>query len=467
MRQNSIENYAVLPKDVHQAYVEAVHQLKEEPVLKQKISIVLVFAIIAVLLAGIAYAAISLRGMGRQVVETEQTEGYYGQWSIASKTTLVCSLADLGYIEETTHVKQLIAGTLPEAEAHRAADDALIAFTGLEVSEISFMEIMDAAWGPFTQWSKEEQAWYSELMVDMGLQGEDHTLYMRPEGPVDEAQAIAIALREIAKGYEVEENALSSFIITTSFQVPEFAAPGDKQAYWYVELSAPDTMPNQERLFGMFWVFIHPETGELLQSMESLLAERAEWANEETRRNAYWSHPVYVADIKLATQANDVFWNRTLEQKAEYSQKVKPWIQAILDSGDLSALTYDGQVDNDLLAAATYTYGLPGEQDIPQKQALDLAFKAIRGAYGLDDKTLSQYGWICTSFDITYPDKPLWRFLIQPGPGMLCGVDMDEKQYGLRYKVELDARTGDIIQQEAFEFTTLDHTDLDYLLKWF
>jgi len=467
MRQDYINDYAKLPNDVHQAYVEAVHKLKEEPVMKRKVSVVLVFAIITVLLAGIAYAAITLRDTGRQVVETEQTEGYYFEWPVKEKKVLVSALVGLGYVEETAEVKQLIANTLPEDEAHRVADEALIAFTGMEVSEISFMEIMEAAWGPFEQWTKDEQAWYSQLMIDMNIQKDDHTLYVLPEGPVDEAQAIAIARREIAKGYGIKESALNSYSITTSFQVPEFAPPGDKQAYWYVELTAPENMPKDERPFGIFWVFIHPETGELLESMESLLAERAAWAAEDARRNEFLSHPVYVADSELYRQSDTVFWNRTLEQKAEYSKKVKPLVQAILDSGDLSVITYDGQVDNDILAATTYTYGLPEERDIPQRRALDIATGAIRDTYGLKDKTLSLYGWICTSFDITNPEKPLWRFLIQPSPGVLSGVDLETSQYNLRYRVELDARTGEITQIEEFEFAGIDHNDLDFLLKWY
>ena len=434
--------------------------------MKKKLSAVLVFALITVLLAGIAYAVISFRDTARQIVETELAEGDFAYWPIDKKVSLVSALVDLGYAEESAEVKRLITNSLPEDDAHRVANNVLVAFTGQEISEVSFMIIMEAAWGPFDNWSKEEQAWYSQLMVDMGIQKDDHTLYVEPEGPVDEAQAIAIALREIAKGYGVEESRLNNYTVVTSFQVPEFAEPGDKQAYWYVELSAPESMLEAERLFNTFWVFIHPETGELLESVKSM---RALLADAEALREKHLSYPLNAAIQELCDPNNIVFlWDRTLEQKAEYSQKINPLVQAMLDSGDLSAITEsDGRVNYDIIAASTYTYGLPGQNDIPQQQALEIANRAIRDTYGLKENTLSLYGWVCTFFDITNPEKPLWRFLMQPAPGVRYGVDLDASQYNLRYRVEVDARTGEIAQTEEFEFHGKDWSDLENSLKWY
>jgi len=43
---------------------------------------------------------------------------------------------------------------------------------------------------------------------------------------------------------------------------------------------------------------------------------------------------------------------------------------------------------------------------------------------------------------------------------------MDEAQYKLRYRVELDARTGEITQIKEFVFRGRDLNDLEYLLNW-
>lgn len=47
-------------------------------------------------------------------------------------------------------------------------------------------------------------------------------------------------------------------------------------------------------------------------------------------------------------------------------------------------------------------------------------------------------------FYISDPEKPLWRFLIQPETWRDFEGGLDNPQYDLRYRVEIDARTGDI-----------------------
>lgn len=426
---------------------------------KKKISVALVFALVVVLIAGIALAVISLRDTARQIVETEQTDGRYVDWPIEKKSALVSALVDLGYTEETTKVKQLLANTLLVDEAHQVADDVLVAFTGREVSEVSFMIIMETAWGPFDQWTKEEQAWYSKLMVDVGIQKDDHTLYLEPEGSIDEAQAISIARREIAKGYGIAESELDKYSVITTFQVPEFAEPGDDQPYWCVEYMAPEDMSEDVRLFIQFSIFIHPETGIPLESVQSILARNT--------LPEQFSHPLYDALKTLSDQADSApLWDRTLEQKTEYSEMINPMVREILNSGDLSTITFDGQTDNSLIAASTYTYGLPGESDISQEQAFKLAVNAVQETYGLDEDTIGLYKLVSVYFDVTNPEKPLWKYLFRPETWRDFEGGLDSPQYGLRYRVELDARTGDIISAEEFEFKAKDGTDLEYELKW-
>ncbi|MDR0896354.1 MAG: hypothetical protein LBN04_00705 [Oscillospiraceae bacterium] len=280
MKNNRIErvmNESLSHMVFSSGHRQAVYaQVMGEKMMKRKTSIALVFAMVLVLVAGIALAVVlSLRDAGRQVVQTEQTEGYYAQWPIDKKTALVGALVELGYAENTAEVAQLLSGALAEAEATRVADGAMTAFTGLAVSEISFMEIMEAAWGPFGQWTAEDQAWSSQLMVDMGIQQADHTLYVMPEGAIDEVAAIAIARAEMAKGYGIDEATLDLFQMEVSFQVPEFvAAAGDTQAWWYVGFFRPENMPEGKRALYDTELFIHPDTGALYEPIEYLIAVR-------------------------------------------------------------------------------------------------------------------------------------------------------------------------------------------------
>ncbi len=436
-----------------------LRQVRGEIVVKKKVSIALVFVLVMVLIAGVALAAISLRDAARQIVETEQEEGdTFGYWPVEKKISLVSALVDLGYIEETVEVEQLLANALQEEKADLVANEVVAKFTGQESSEISFLVIMQAAWGPFGEWTKEEQAWYSQLMVDTGIQKEDHTLYVMPEGLVDEAQAISIARRAIAKGYGVEESKLDNYTVFTTFEVPEFSEPGDDQPYWHVDYRAPEDMPEDERLFHGFSLFIHPETGELYETVESMLA----------RRFVRPTTPIYLAMDAYSEKANyKTFRNWSLELKAEYSREINPMVKSIMDSGDLTDLIYDGRVPNSIVAQSTFTYGLPGVKDISQKRAFELAIRALQKEYSMAPHIFGLYREICVYFDVTEPEKPLWKFLFNPKS--LSWRDLeggrDNPLLNLCYKVEIDAHTGEIVNLEEFEFQI--GNDLEYELKWY
>lgn len=427
-------------------------EVKGEMVVKRKISTALALALVIVLISGIALAVLSFRDAARQVVETEQTDGYYKDWPIEKKVSLVKALTDLGYAEATTEVKQLIAGLLVEDRASNVADDVLVAFTGKEVSEISFMEIMQAAWGPFSEWSKEEQAWYSQLLVNMGLQGSDHTLYVNPTGSVNEEQAIAIATREIARGFGVEESVLDSYTITTSFQVPEFAEPGDMQPYWYVEFMATDEAIDHLHPFSAFWVFVHPETGELLEKIEDQVASYHIYQEKLT---AMENDPLH-QEVKVfyeAHESNPRWWN--LETKAEWSRKFAGRIRERIKE---EPETW-GLIDASM---ASFDYGVPDDKAISEEEAFQIALNVLVEQLGRKEEELTFFTHRYDVFyDITDHEKPLWKFLFR----MPSEYDSDEN-YGkkvLAYygrdgerlpnlKVELNANTGEVVRAFPFDY---------------
>lgn len=222
-------------------------------------------------------AMASMRDTGHWILETEKTDGYYEEWPAEKRMQLINDLVTNGYIEKTDDVDKLQEETLPDEEKIQLANKIMAEFTGNKVYDLSFMFIMQAAWGSFLDWTKEEQAWYSQQMVEMGLQGHDHTHYVMPEGRIGEAQAIEIARAEVAKGFDIEASTLDGYTVTTTFQIPEFAEAGDDQPYWCVEFWNPKDQPEDERLFPIsLSVFVHPDTGELLIPMDEMV--KSVWA---------------------------------------------------------------------------------------------------------------------------------------------------------------------------------------------
>lgn len=444
MKREELKRFAPMSKRSHELMMAAAQSVKEETVMKRKVSAAVAFAMVLILAAGVALAVVlSLQETGRKVLETEQTEGTYQYWPTGEKISLVESLAELGYVEKTPEVAQLLEGKLAQEEARRVADAALMAFTGKELSEINFMGIMEAVWGPFPSWSFEEKAWFSQLMADTGLQGADHTFYKTPEGPVDEAQAIAIARREIAGGYQIEESALDQYELSASFQVPEFlAAEGGTQPYWHIEYVTP--LGSQEALpFTGISVFIHPDTGALLQSVQSILEERR-------AVEAYEKDPLLQIPRAFYEEYGD-FYRMSHAARARFSREVVPVLLQLAEK-------YPEYYPPFTLAPTVFTYGVPDEGALPEKEARAIAERELSSAFGYQEEEVRLFAHrMRVYYDITDPQRPLWKvFSLRPSQydmdksytdAVIAYYGRNDKNYPpVNYKFEMDAFTGEVLR---------------------
>ena len=366
-----------------------------EITVKRKISLALVLAVVLIMAAVTALAVVTIQEVARHIAQTQQEEGYFVDWPLAQKTKLIKSLGDLGYIQQTDRMKRLMAGGMPEAEAHSTADQMMAAYTGQEVREVSFLSIMQVPMGPVATWTHEEKAWYSQLMKEVGEVTEGRTFYVEPSGPVDEAEAIAIARREVAKGYQVPESALDSYDMQVDFEIPEAHAPGDEQAWWHVRFSAPEGMGEEERLFILFPVYVHPETGVLMRTVEEMMAPPL---HQRPTNSLYQAVDALHREAEQQGAFSFRIW--PLELKARYTQEIRPRVQEILKSGDLSDLINAGQPDMEVIASASFLYGLPGEGDLPQAEAFDLAKGALSEHFGIDRSVFNRYSEEIVFFEI-------------------------------------------------------------------
>lgn len=122
----------------------------------------------------------------------------------------------------------------------------------------------------------------------------------------------------------------------------------------------------------------------------------------------------------------------TLEEKAAYSEEYIPKVEAVMRlKPDYDGLHYD------------YTrsrYGLPKDGDLAQEIALEIAKQAAMELLGLDDDWFDDYFWYHTFFDVTDPERTLWKFYFgstRPGRG--------------KYVIRLNSKTGEVIK--AFKYT--------------
>ena len=134
------------------------------------------------------------------------------------------------------------------------------------------------------------------------------------------------------------------------------------------------------------------------------------------------------------------FWNMSIEEKAQFSEKWIPLVNAYLSQHPYAPYP------NDLFYYATRcVYGIPAEDDIQQEDAIHLARQATV-TLGASLDTLDRRPVECL-FDITDPQNPLWKIVV-----MSAKVNRNEyvtNQNWARYRVVINAKTG--IVEEAWE----------------
>lgn len=138
------------------------------------------------------------------------------------------------------------------------------------------------------------------------------------------------------------------------------------------------------------------------------------------------------------------FYEMTLTERAEFSST---W-NAVIDAYAAEHPYYINQGER-FYAATRYTYGLPGEGDIPQEDATALAQQKVV-ALGADAQTVNRRR-IEYYFDITEPESPKWKLLLFA----VDNINPRETKYDdtalAVYRVVINARTAEIL--EAFEIT--------------
>lgn len=438
-----------------------IAEAKGEKKVKKKISAGLVFILVLMMIAATALAVVTIREVAQMMAQTEQEVGWFVDWPVEKKTAVIAALTEQDCIQESDDVRQLIEGNLNPDDANRIADELISNFTGRNIEDVSFLVIMQAAWGPFDSWSDENRAWYSALMEDVGVDPNGKTVYALPNGEITKEQAVEIAKNAILAGMNLEESVLDNYNLTVNFQVPEFAEKGDQQPYWYVMYEAKENSPDNP--FSAIELFVHPQTGELLESVEEIL-ER--WADLPKRPDNALYQAIDAYFDRAEVMGAYSFYEWPLELRAEYSQNIMPKVQAILASGDLSDLMNCGSPDFSVIAQSSYVYGLPDENVLTQEDAYAAAQAALTETYNLSSDIFEKYRTVYVYYDIT--SAPIWKFFFNPTTLHEQQIEngYDNPVFNTCYRVGIDAQTGEVMFIEQFDFQ-LGRFDLEYQLKWY
>lgn len=226
--------------------------------MKKRTARILLFALALCLMFSTALAEETWQEYAKSILVKQQTIGKYSTWPFADKQQFLETLADEGFLRTDERVLSKIAEETEE-RAEPMVDQLIAQWVGVPVEEVNFMDIMEAANGaPFTLWTHEQRAWYSQAEQDAGINLSDKTVYGVPRSEdIDETQAIAIASDALAGALQLDEEALQSCEIYCDYQ--EKTEDG-MQNQWHVEFVAGK---DADVPFSSRWIFVDAATGDV------------------------------------------------------------------------------------------------------------------------------------------------------------------------------------------------------------
>ncbi len=437
-----------------------VRQIRGEMIVKKKLSVGFVIAIVLLVLALSALAATILwENYVGGLMQKEQQIGTYAQWGAADKEALVEALVEMGHIEENEKTDKLFDQVTTETEKDELADQIMLAFMeqnanikdyntsfNHDVNSIDAGLLTLAIMGSEDTWPAEKRVWWQRLTnPDVGS-ANDMPFVNPDQGDITEKEAIAIGQKAVNQILNVPLEELKNAQVVANMYITD-ERPEYKRWFVSFNILAEGSKSYVERWYEAFV----DGGGNLIAdpdyNVELLEAEAASLPTNNADRTY---PPILEKYIEYAEYEGSYLVREwSVEGKAEYSAELRPQVQEVLKSGNLEELTNPyaryPQPHQEIIASTTNVYGLPREDDIQLDDARDLARFYVYNQYGLEEQTNRDIYSYYESYDVTNPDLPLWKFVFYP--------DSFEGMSAVPiYKVELNAYTGDKVMVERYEW---------------
>lgn len=204
-----------LPPDARMAVLNKIRERKK-PIVRNKMSVALVLAIVLTLLSTVAIAYTLSRDYFEDVAVLQFESGYYEDWNLAEKQEMVAILEEYGLISAEQAAKMTDEASI---------DAYMIERYGVEGSDrmdtIGLYSILEKELGLIETWSLEQRTWYSDMMMRTGLLkkgGEEGIFGVPGAEDIQPDEAVAIAKAAIIEAFALPENALDNHRVDLSFE---------------------------------------------------------------------------------------------------------------------------------------------------------------------------------------------------------------------------------------------------------
>ncbi|HHX09433.1 MAG TPA: PepSY domain-containing protein [Chloroflexi bacterium] len=423
---------------------------------KRKLSVAMVLTIVLIVLAATAIAITMLwENHVIDVKKKEISEGEYFAWEIKSKRDLVKSLVEMGYIQESEQTRELFNQSTEPQKQEEIADNLMLALTGqTDAREINADIITYAIFGPESTWTPAQRVWWQQV-TNMFRNADDDldSFVLAEQEDLPEEKAVSIAKDAIIKAYALPSDALDNAQPVANLYTTK-ARPDYRRWDVQFQLFKDD---NPDWVIKVYFANLDMQ-GNLISDPDLGIPHIDDAAKNTKDLPLVYEPPLVKEFLRYAKKAGKPtlrWW--PLEIRAEFSNAMRDRVLDALKSGDLQQLTRGTALHMEMITGAHYVYGLPDKDAIKQEKALDQAKSIIQKKFGLTTEAIDSYEEILVYFDVTSSDNPLWRFVFQP----------QELHEMMMYRIEIDAKTGNVVNAEEFQFQSLGPNldELDYHLK--
>ncbi len=443
--------FTPIPKDCYNALMGAARSVQEEEkVVKKKISLALVLAIVLIL-ASVTALAVSLSNKYFEGVATiEAKSGAYEDWSYEEKIKLLSLMKEYGVAMDGEKADKLLKG-----EGGEAALDAFMAEkygVNGRIDVITLAGILDTELGWIDDWTHEQRAWYSQLLIDTGMMGGDDDVFRMPgKDVVTPEAAIAAAKAEILKVWDIPETALSGYHAKWDY-LTHSSDKEEKYLHYAIRF-----IPNEGNDGGPTYYCSVADDGRILTSGENPFASSPAEEKAAQLQASHSSDSVvsdmfmkYMTDNGLEQYSQVNTW--PLEHQKAVTDLVRPVILKHMEADPLYA-------NRQFIYYATHFYGIPDEKALTFEKAVEIAKKTLIEQLGVSaDWMARSYGQRFV-YDVTDPAAPMWKITVAPDDKLMD--EMVEKYNKTQaWFVRLNAYTGDIIKAQAIDFSKLTHEEL-------
>ncbi len=371
-----------------------LRQMRGENQVKKKLSLALVLALAMVLLAVSALAVTLWKSYYHKIAQNEGDIGYFDSWSGEKRAEFVLAMQAEGIEFDKDSINKLASKHTTDADKKTIATGLILdKYPGMREDTITAISILEAEKGPLPDWSMEDKAAYTQMLVKTKTLGHDEEMYWLPgEGDISQEEALEITNKAIKKEFGETDEGLKA--MTLYIELRSYADQKDHRT-WHIFYMRKGAGVYDEP--SQYSVWIKAENGEV-ESVSSPARQA-----EEAKKNAAPEHISQMWDdvIVAFREAEPYALDSLMTLRAEWTDQFAEMKQHTTHWGGMYDIIKN-LIEQDIR--------MPEEGAISAKQAWEKAEAAVLALPGWTQEKLDMFGRLAEVYYFSKElDKPVYH----------------------------------------------------------